>query len=824
MTKVLVARDRTYGNGRRRARTRVSTLGVLVAFVATACSGLPNPSGSQISGTSFPTPDAPSASAGASAPPVTGGGGGTMTVLPSDIVGAVDRLTDASTDDERIAAAGEMLAAAGVTISGDDDAAPENHAGLVLAPEEVATMAVEAANRDSYRATLADFAEGFGGMALLPPNETLAAQLPDDWVDALPAEGDVGTNEGADLQLGELPLRMANVIQGWVATAIAGHASADPNLIELTNAPLLVAELARRRATPVDLAQSFSAGDVRLGWLEITLLTAGMRSMLVGVEAAGIASQPVEGGMVLAMSRDEFQTSRAPLAQDTPCDNLKRLLDSRVPLASTVIKSFVGDQIKGFIQNFVNSLFGETSTFAQNVGRAFKVLSVMFKVQALIMLYSEAAATVEMDPASYHKPDGGVLTAAATVTVGIPDGAWEAAQQSRQLSPFATALRTCARFIGLPVWQDLVDAGDAIDGWSVGWTIRQGSDHVRFNAREEFWGPGAVPGRQEKPISRVNDHSGNDILGYEVLPERREDHPGTEMSQSVELCAEVYPKAPPNGFSTILSAGTAGASLAGGGSLGLVAVIANLLTAWVSTVVPIKGCGHATVSYHIVMPGAWHGTVTANTEVQESSTSTVSEYVGPNWGTTVSTHSARTSIDVWDRFYLGGTDEQIDMGYIALDGRQYTNGAATDESHGKTLNGVSGTGCTYNLTEDTAAGGGWFFDVEASGTINLFSDGRYTISFYGRESEDEVVIPGKYAKEVTPLNDCEDIGSQTRDSNFYPSPIVGKGSNSTVEGQLDPENPGNILEGQITITNYDLSTTVITWNIVHDGPIPLPFR
>ena len=460
-----------------------------------------------------------------------------------------------------------MLASVGVAVSADEGATAEGPAAMVLAPEEVEVMAVEAADRTLHRATLADFAEAFGGMALLPPNDTLAEGLRDDWLDAIEPEAEA-TDEPIELDLGPLPAHMAAVVNDWVTSAIENHASTDADLAALTNAPLLLAELARRRSVPVDLARPFAADEMRLSWLEITILSAGMRGMLSGAEANGITAAPTSAPVVLAAHVQPTTGTRAPEAQSTPCGTLKQLLDSRVPLATTVINGYVGDAIKGFIQNFVNALFGESSAFAQNVSRSFKILSIMSRVQALIMLYSESRATVEMDPTEFHKPDDAPMTVAATVEAGIPDGAWAAAQQARQLSPFATAVRTCARFIGLPVWQDLVDAGEAISAWSVGWTINQGSEHVRFNAREEFWGPGAVPGRQEKPLSRVNDHMGNDILGYEVLAERRENHPGDEVREPVQLCANVYPKAPPSGFGTILSAGTAGASLAGGSYLG----------------------------------------------------------------------------------------------------------------------------------------------------------------------------------------------------------------------------------------------------------------
>jgi hypothetical protein len=43
-----------------------------------------------------------------------------------------------------------------------------------------------------------------------------------------------------------------------------------------------------------------------------------------------------------------------------------------------------------------------------------------------------------------------------------------------------------------------------------------------------------------------------------------------------------------------------------------------------------------------------------------------------------------------------------------------------------------------------------------------------------------------------------------------------------VEGRVDPADPGNVLRGQMTIDNGDGSVTTVTWNIIHDGPIPLP--
>ncbi|HEY6608875.1 MAG TPA: hypothetical protein VI277_06735 [Candidatus Limnocylindria bacterium] len=790
---------------------------LLVALVVTACGG-PNGSANPSTDPGVGEPPAsarPDASAAAPQPSTGGIPIGALAALPADIVAAVDGVVEAGSEDERAAATEALLSSIGVEVSGDEGAVAESPAGIVLTPEELETMAAEAGHRDLYRATLADFATTFGGMALLPPNDTLAASVPEGWPES--AGEDPGDQE-VTLDLSSQPSHLAGVVNGWVTTAIESHASTDPDLVMLTNAPLLLAELARRRAQPLDLAQPFSADDLRLGWLEITILTAGMRAMLAGAEAAGIAASPAGDpeSIVLATSHEGRADARSPLAADPPCDVLKQMIDSRVPLVSTHIGSYVGDAIKGFIQNFVNELFGAASSFARAVGHAFKVLGVVFKVQALVMLYSEATVSVEMDPTSYHKPDGANAPASAKVTAGIPDGPWEAAKQARQLSPFATALRTCARFLGLPVWQDFVDIGDAVDGWKVQWRTAQGQRHVQW-AQGQF-----ASGRLEHSLVSVNDHSGNDTVAYEVLPERREDHPGNEVSETVELCADVYPKEPPSGLGTILSAGTAGQSLAGGSVVGLAAVVARLLTSWVSTIAPISACAQSTVSFHVAVPGEWRGTITANTEVQESIESTVSttdDYFGI---TTVTTRSTRTSIDVTDRFFVGGTEDPPGMGFVSLSGRQYTQGAGTKEEGSATVNAWNNTCGEYDSVVTVQAGGGWSFEEDTTASISLYPDGTYQINWSASGWDRDVVLPGESASQWTESRAECPAGSDTSNAPMYPYPLIGSGQTTMIEDQLDPENPGNVLRGQVTITNDDLSTTTISWNIVHEGPIPFP--
>lgn len=795
---------------------RASSLVVMAAFVLGACtSGPPVPSIPE--GPTTPSPRlesvgaGPQSSAGQSPSPPAGSGA-TPASMPVDVVNAIDAILDARTDDERVTATRAVLESVGVTISGDANAVATSSASMVVSPEEVEIMAREAADRNAHRATLVDFADTFGGMSLLPPNDALATDLVDGWLEAEPST-EAPADANVELDLAPLAPHLASVINGWVTSAESAHASTDPELVRLTYAPLLLAELARRRPAPVDLAQPFSASDVRLGWLEITVLTAGLRSMLGAAEASGVAWQPRP--LMLVTYRGSAPLAPVPFAEPSGCELLKQMIDSRVPLVSTYIGSYVGAQVKGFITGFVNALFGAASIFARAVGQAFKVLSIIAKVQALIMIYSESTAEVTLDPAAYHRPDGSRQSRGATVEVGVPDAAWAAAKQARESSPFATAMRACARFLKLPVWQDLVDVGNALADWKVEWELTRGSQHVEIPARDQF-----TSGRMERPLTRTSDHTALDAITYDVLPERREDHPGTEQTDTVEFCAHVHPKEPPNGLKDLLSVGGVVLATATRGYSALVNVISNLLAGWVRTVVAKSDCGQASVSFHVPLPGKWNGTITAATESSQSGSSAVTE------GTATYTRDWHTSIWVRDVIYVGGADDGYATGFVYLNGRQYTSGNGTD-GYAEAGTNVP-RGCAHDVIEQAESGGTWGFDGQAGANITLYPDGRYTITWDTAQPAEDIFLPGQTVTQVSilePNPHCVDIGTGTEDRPYWPSPLTGSAGQTTVEGRIDPDHPGNILAGSQTFTSeYDSSTTTVTWTIVHDGPIRLPGR
>jgi hypothetical protein len=52
--------------------------------------------------------------------------------------------------------------------------------------------------------------------------------------------------------------------------------------------------------------------------------------------------------------------------------------------------------------------------------------------------------------------------------------------------------------------------------------------------------------------------------------------------------------------------------------------------------------------------------------------------------------------------------------------------------------------------------------------------------------------------------------------------VVASVANLLITGDLDPTNPRNTINGSLTATNDDLTTSSVTWQLTHDGPIKMP--
>lgn len=830
-------------------RTTYLAAGLVAILVATGC-------GSQVQS---PRPVDPSRPGDATAPAVPSGAAGSPGVgpapsdgtagdpgVPADIAADVDSLFGSTTFEAAVAATRTILEKSGVVITEDPTTATASAAGLYLSDLELRHIADEARDAAKVgRLSFADFASTFGGAAMLPPNDSLLAGFaaldfsvpasrpaPDPNATPAPirtpAPGETPPpRTGANADLSTMPGHMATFLTGWVTLAATQRAvSSEPELQALTAPPLYLQALAARQLEPVDLRAPFNPNDLRLGALQLTLLVAGMRATLSYAQAdPAIAGRSPD--IVLASARQPIGvTEAASQATFSDCDQLKRLLDAQVPLGTILgleSKGFIKDMVKGFI----NGLFGAGTAVAQFVSPAFTALGLLFKVAALVLLYEHARAELTLLPAFMHKPDRQAGFATATVKAGIPDAEWERAKQERANDFWMTALRTCARLLGIPVTSDTIDIGESIAHWVVQWEITEGLGTHALVERGELSGQGRVSSRRERPLSRVDDHSGNDILTISMLPEQLTDHPGIEYTDPVTVCARIVPRHPPGGFKTLLSAGFAGQSLASGGTLAvssLAGLLGELLTSFYREVSTIDACESMSVSYHVPGPTEWRGRITVEyvSRIEETSSSVETEGwgSGPYGEPAMGLSNKKRNTQVTETFMVGGTEEPGEAkGYVSIAGRSATQGFLNvfdyQWSEGYT------SACHYQREYIEDGGGAWNLSSEARGSILLYGDGKYEISVNGAFRPDEILLPSTQTEEIVNLGSdrCTPHPQSTELPLFVSEPTA---RGDRITGQLDPTNPGTRLAGSQTTVWDEHSYSVITWDLHHEGPIRLP--
>ena len=782
-------------------------LGVIaIAIVVAACGSNPVPP------TATPTfRGAPQGSPGATnaaSQPTPGNEASTPlpsigTYLPDEITGAVGALRNATSPDEAIAATTTLLTMAGVGV-GDTAAALDSAAAMTVPQEQVDVMAREAMVGQT-RASFSQFAVTLAGLALLPPNDTFIAQA--NTTGATPQPSAIDEGGSVNLSLNGQTGKLAGFLTKWVNTAAANYNASDAETAPLTAAPLLLAQLAATSRIPIDISQTFAPDDLQLDGLETTLLIAGMRSTLrhvAGVQAGAPSTRTVMARLV---------------EDDSPCADFKAAADASIPQFTDAYSTGIGQTIQYLTEAFVGELLGEASNITQAVSPLFNTLGILARVQALAMLYSNAVVEVKSGRDEIHKGIGSNEEVSFHVKAGIPDDKWQAAKESRNLSPLSAALKACAALLGIPVLTDLVDIGDATASWRAEWDITHGSPEDAFFGEDQFFGPHDVAGRLERPLTRSSDHAGEDAVVVSIKPEEQSDHPGNQYSHRVVVCARVRTNPPPS-VSTLINAGLVSTPL--GGTSQLVAVLSDLIASWLQYVWTFDDCDDLSVTFHKAQPGSWHGKITVNTERQEQTSISQTTYVGPNFGTTVSTSTDRASVDVTDEFYVAGDDPEVGASEISLKASQFTHGAATFENHVNVSNGWTSM-CGYDKQVDASAGGGWSINGDTNAGIILQGDGTYTLNWNAMGYDQQITVPGSKDTAVqVKTAGCEEHESGTEDWTTYPFPVVASVGNLLITGDLDPTNPGNKISGSLTSNNEDFTITTVTWDLTHDGPIHLP--
>ncbi len=810
-------------NQSRRYRLRVIAVLLCLSLLASCQASVPTPPSAspnqrQTSGpvatSGLPTP---ASSEEASGLPTASEAPTARVPLPQPIVSAIDAIIDGATPEAAIAATRAVLERSGVVISDDPATAAKSMAGLYVGTDQLAAMAYEAQSRASLsHVNFAQFAETFGGLGLLPPNEKLLDQLSQPAASPSPS-----TIEPSDMNLDGQGLRLSKVLTSWVKRSLDNYPSDDPAMTALTAPALYLAELAARQDDPIDLREQFVPSHLQLGALDITLLVAGLRTTLA-VSAQQTASRPAIVLASTAYSGGPGTQAVAATLDPALCREVRRLAERQAPVITDVFTFTSSEAIKALAEANIRDMLGVSPNAARSVGAAFDALGVIYRVQALWLLYHSTELTLRLEPTSMHKPLGVNAPVAAFFTAGIPDAAWDQAVADRNNSPLTTNLKECARLLGIPVTSDLVDIGDATSSWRVAWEITDGNAHATFDGCQFLpsCDVGAVAtGRWERKLHRRNSHSGEDTVIVEILPEQESDHPGREVTAPVRVCAHLRTDKPPS-MSTILNAAQAGVSGPNiGGAANLASAVADIMLSWWQFVFTLDECADMTVSFHVKQPGNWHGTLTVNYEEQDSS--------GIHNSRASST--TRTSLDVTDTVLVGGTDvgQKALNGmpvFVQLEAQQSTRGGYVREDLKRTRVSTY-SGC--NFIEETAftMSGTWGYNLPMDGGVllQIGADGQYTMMFSRVSPDGEITLPTATTVRQDDLGsdkNCKFMDTTKEGTQDVPNDIYSTGF--VIRGRVDLTSPNLQLQGHMTWPDPLIGSQVVTvtWNLTREPNTP----
>jgi len=226
------------------------------------------------------------------------------------------------------------------------------------------------------------------------------------------------------------------------------------------------------------------------------------------------------------------------------------------------------------------------------------------------------------------------------------------------------------------------------------------------------------------------------------------------------------------------------------------------------------------------VPGGWSGTITFHMVRDISTTGSSTSGEGIYQSTTTETFELQS--DVTDTFTVTGSDpEDLEFGIGSVDlTGQAANSGTTMERVVYVSDKHNALGCHYLDETGSEIDGSWTLGGEAQGEIDFNDDGTYSISVFGGDAGEEELtklIWQTYTILEGAAIDCPPPGR---------SEVTGFGQygewahsyfDDDIESGLDPQNPGSVLDGSLTLAiPLPEATMTVTWHLVHDGPIVLP--
>lgn len=401
--------------------------------------------------------------------------------LPASVLTQVAGVVDAPSLASALEPNRTLLRSAGVELSSAADAAPPRApaGGIVVSPNQLLQIALDATDRaSSSRVSFGEFAE------------TMAA-----------------AGVAFDLERGAAPdTSPALAMREWLSAAVR-IALEHPD--EEISVPLLqLTALARRQEPPVELSDPyFDPEALNLGALDLVLLSSVLGQMVAGTRADLPAPAP-------------SPPTRAGAADTNQCTWVKDTLEKHIPFAGDLFGyasgKVAGEGLNAIYEAFGQKIFGaDEGTSKERVGKGLSVLGILFKIQALAMLYDSVDLQLTPSVTEIDKPNPG-LTTLPTYSVhadgGIRDAEWEAYKSDRVDGDLAK-LKDCASAMGLPLPSTLGELGGQIEKWRIGWSVARGSTRFAAGELETM----DYKGLQQEHLVPADDHSGTEDARFEVL-------------------------------------------------------------------------------------------------------------------------------------------------------------------------------------------------------------------------------------------------------------------------------------------------------------------
>jgi hypothetical protein len=534
--------------------------------------------------------------------------------LPASVLTQVAGVVDAPSLSSALEPNRTLLRSAGVELSSSADASPPNppSGGIVVSPNQLLQIALDATERgSSSRVSFAEFAE------------TMAA-----------------AGVAFDLERGANPdTSPALAMREWLSAAVK-TALEHPD--EEISVPLLqLTALARRQDPPVELTDPhFDPEALNLGSLDMVLLSSVLGQMVAGARAD--------------MPAPPSSPTRAAAAETNHCTWVKDTLEKHIPFAGDLFGyasgKVAGEGLNAIYEAFGQKIFGaDEGTSKERVGKGLSVLGILFKIQALAMLYDSVDLKLTPSVTEIDKPNPGITTL-PTYSVhadgGIRDAEWEAFKADRLDSDLAK-LKDCASAMGLPLPSTLGELGGQIEKWRIGWSVARGS--TRFAAGEldtmDF------KGLQQEHLIPADDHSGTEDARFEVLNADEPLGTGPFKYEEAVVKAELQTDSP-LALSTLIAAADSGLD-----PFALAGAIADVAAGWFQNVRTIDQTATVLLRYQDNANLEWTGTIEVTyTDISERNR----RGDGLNGHTYIELHHAREVTQY--RGVLGKSPEPGDVG------------------------------------------------------------------------------------------------------------------------------------------------------------------